>query len=181
MLGTLRSQNGIRRLQEVGDRASFAHEFRVVADGEIDTGLFPTSAFDGRNHQRFGRPGEDGAAQHNRVERSLLLESCADFARNVFDVAQIQFAALQAGCAHADEGDVRAQNCGNRVRGCVQTAALVGFSDQFFHSGLNDRAAAGIEHFDLALADIHAGDFVAHVGETGCAHRTHIAKAEKAD
>ncbi len=87
VLRILRSENGVGRLQEVANGAAFAHELRVVADGEIHAATFAAGLLDGGNHQSFGRPWKDRAAQHDRVERRFLFQSGADFSGNMLDVA----------------------------------------------------------------------------------------------
>jgi len=58
----LRPKNRVGRLQEIGNCAAFAHEFRVVANREIRPAFFAATSFDCGNHQRFCRPRQNCAA-----------------------------------------------------------------------------------------------------------------------
>src|SRR4029077_14431789 len=103
------------------------------------------------------------------------------FAGDVLYVAQIELAATKAGRADADERNVAGEDGSDGIVGGVQAAGLVGLGDQVVHAGLDNRRAAGVQHFNFGLADVHAGNFVSHVREASRAHRTDVSETEKTD
>jgi len=111
----------------------------------------------------------------------LLLQRSADFARHLFDVAEIELTAAQARSANTHEGNVRCEHGSVGIGSGVQPARLVGRCDQLLHPSFNDWCTAGIKHIDLGLADVNTGDLMAHVRKASGAHGSHVTKTKKAD
>src|SRR5450755_1145152 len=103
MVRIARSENGVRRVQKVSDRAAFAHELRVVAKGESLTALLAAFFFQDGKHNRFGGSSQDRTPQNKNMRRLFLPDGGADFPRNMFDVAEVKLAIFQAGGSDANE------------------------------------------------------------------------------
>ena len=110
MLGVAGSKNGVGRVQEVGDRAAFAHELRVIANREIRSALLAAFFFEDGEHDGFGGSGQHRTAQNKNVRRFFLADGGADFPGNALDVAEVELAIFQAGRSNADERDFGIQH-----------------------------------------------------------------------
>ena len=120
VLSIARSENGVGRIEKVGDRAAFAHELGVVADGEILATFLAAFLFEDGKHHGLGGSGQYRAAQNKNVRRFFLPDGGADFAGNVLDVAEIELAIFQAGRSDADERDFGIQHGCGRIGGGMQ-------------------------------------------------------------
>src|SRR5271168_715122 len=96
-------------------------------------------------------------------------------------MAQIDVAIAHARCSYADKGNIRIKNGGADVRGGVKATAGMAFSHQFGHPALDDRTAAGLQHFEFGRINVDPGHMVAHVREACGADTTDIAHPENAD
>src|SRR5262249_14514669 len=115
------------------------------------------------------------------MERRFLYQRGADLPRHMLHVTQIQLAALQTRRADADKGNIRRYYSRYRIGRRVPPTGFVSLGNQLIHPSFDDRTATAVEHFDLGLADVHAGDLVPHMRKAGRTHRTDITKTEQTD
>src|SRR5437899_6896355 len=85
------SQNRVRGFEKILDGASFAHEFRIIANAEVNPGPSAAGGLEGGDDDGFGSARQDRAADYHQVVGALLPESASDFATRVLDVAEVQF------------------------------------------------------------------------------------------
>ena len=161
------SENRIRRIQKVGDRAAFAHELRVIANRETLAALLAAFFFQNGEHDSFGGSRQYCAAQNKNVRRLFLADGGSDFPGHVLDVAEVEFAIFQAGCTYADERDFGIQHSRGGVGSRPKQPSAMRLGDHLAHASFDDRSAARIHHFNFGAAHVHANDFVAHRGNRG--------------
>src|SRR5271167_1434201 len=115
MAGVTGTENGVGRVEEVGDGAAFAHELRVIANREILAALLAAFFFKNRENDLLGGSSEHRAAQNKNVRRIFLADRRSDLPRYVLDVAEVELAIFQAGRSNADERDFGIQHSYGRV------------------------------------------------------------------
>src|SRR5271157_141247 len=98
-----RANDGHRRLQEISYGATFAHELGINTHAKITSEAFPTGVLNCRNHELFRSPRQHGAAQNNEVKGFLVPERLGDAPAHWFQMAEVEFAAAQAGCSDAQQ------------------------------------------------------------------------------
>src|SRR5208337_674603 len=98
-----RANDGHRRLQEIGYGAAFAHELGINTHSKITSEAFPAGVLNCRNHELFRSSRQRCAAQNNEVERFLVPERLGDASAHWLQMAEIEFAAAQAGCSDAQQ------------------------------------------------------------------------------
>src|ERR1035437_8134845 len=103
VVGVAGSEDGVGRVEEVGDGAAFAHELRVIADGEILAALLAAFFFQDGEHDGLGGSRQHRAAHNNNMRRFLLPDGAADFPGNALDAAEVELAIFQAGRSDANE------------------------------------------------------------------------------
>ena len=66
------AEDGIGRIQKIGDGAAFAHEFGVIANREILSALLVARLLENGKDDSFSRTGENSTAQHDNMCRCFL-------------------------------------------------------------------------------------------------------------
>jgi hypothetical protein len=181
MLSVACSENSVGRIQKVPNRAAFAHELGVIANGKILAAFLTTFFFEYGEHHSFRGSSQHRAAQNKNVRRFFLADYRGDLASNVLDVAEIEFAIFQAGRSDADERDLGIQHGCGRIGGCMQQAGSVRLGDHFTHASFDDRGAARVHHLNFGMAHIDADDLVAHGRETGSRNGTDVSQPKNAN
>ena len=88
---------GYRRLQEIGNGCSFAHELRIHADTEIPAQLFARCPFECRHHDGFCGSGQNRAAHDYKMKRILCFQNVANVLADRLNMPQVEFAVPQTG------------------------------------------------------------------------------------
>src|SRR6202034_2524544 len=82
--------DGLGRAIEILDRRTFAQKFRVVADTEVDSRLFPGAFLERRNNNLTHRARQNDAADDDGVAARLVPEALADHFANTPDIGQVK-------------------------------------------------------------------------------------------
>ena len=127
------------------------------------------------------RAWQDRAANDDGVARTLALESLADLFTNPSDVSQVKIAVDLAGCADANEGQLRLLDRLDWIAGGAQPAGLGSGCDDLTDFSFNDGRLAAVDEVDLGRDRVDTNDLVSIMRETPRRNRPHIPQPEDAN